>query len=614
MAARNVKVEIPRMGGPKVGGPSRFSNNERAKDQKGTLIRLITVYMRFKKPVIAAIILTLIASGISVLIPYFVGRAFNAFIPELLEVDFGFLYVTVAVIGGLYFSNWIINTVCDVTMLRVSQKLVSVLRSEIFEKLQKLPLSFFDTTSRGDTMSRITNDTDTISGTIAQSATQLAAAVLTLTGSLIVMLSLSIPLTLSVLICVPMVYLLTKVIASRSRSYFYKQQQALGELGGVIEESIYGLKMIKTFSKENAVLDDFAGINERLRLNGASAQTWAGYMMPLMNIINNLTFAVTATVGGILCAKYGLLIGTAVSFMTYSKQFATPLNSVAGLFNNIQSALAGAERVFEILDECEEVPDKDDAIDMPDIKGAIEFKNVCFSYSPGKQILKNISFKVRPGENVALVGETGSGKTTIINLLTRFYDVDSGEILLDGVNIKNIKRECLEKCFSVVLQDTCLFTGTILENIGYSKPDATREEIVAAACLAHADGFIRRLPNGYDTVVYGSRDSLSEGQRQLIAIARALLHSSPILILDEATGSVDTKTEKDIQHALLNLMENRTGITIAHRLSTIRDADNIIVIHNGEICESGNHQALMRQKGRYYKSNMAMHRIEGSEQ
>ena len=602
---RNKKMEMPRMGGPKVGGVARFSNNERAKNQKGTLIRLTAVYLRFKKPMLSAVILTLMSSGISVLIPLFVGKAFNAFIPELMRVDLGLLYAMTAVIVGLYLSNWIINTISSVTILKISQRLVSALRSELFAKLQKLPLSFFDTTQRGDTMSRLTNDTDTISGTIAQSATQLASAALTLIGSFVIMLSLSVPLTLTVLVCVPMVFLLTNVIASRSRRYFYKQQRALGELGGVIEESIYGLKMIKTFSKEDAKLNEFAEINENLRASGTGAQTWAGYMMPLMNIINNLTFAITATVGGVLCAKHGLLIGTAVSFMTYSKQFATPLNSIAGLFNNIQSALAGAERVFEVMDEAEEPPDRGDARSMDDIKGGIEFKNVCFSYIPGKPVLKNISFKVRPGENVALVGETGSGKTTIINLLTRFYDVDSGEILLDGVNIRDIRRESLEKCFSVVLQDTCLFTGTILENIRYSRPEATEEEVRNAAKLARADGFIRRLPNGYNTVVSGSRDSLSEGQRQLIAIARALLHSSPVLILDEATGSVDTKTEKDIQRALLNLMENRTGITIAHRLSTIRDADNIIVIHNGEICESGNHAELMAQKGRYYRANMA---------
>ena len=520
-----------------------------------------------------------------------------------MEQNFGLLGLIAAVIASLYLTNWIIGTICETTMLHVSQKLVSLLRTELFEKLQRLPLSFFDSTPRGDTMSRMANDADTISSTIAQSATQLASAMLTLIGSLIIMLSLSPLLTLSVLICVPLVFLLTKAIASKSRSYFYKQQLRLGELNGIIEESIYGLKMIKAFSKEEDALKGFERVSDELRKSGTGAQTWAGYMMPLMNIINNFTFAVTATVGGILCTKYGLLIGTAVSFMTYSKQFATPLNSVAGLFNNIQSALAGAERVFEILDETEELPDAEDAISLTDVKGEIEFKDVCFSYSKNKKVLSNISFKVRPGQNIALVGETGSGKTTIVNLLTRFYDVDSGEILLDGINIKNIKRKSLEECFSVVLQDTCLFSGTIMENIKYSKPDATDAEVMNAAKLARADSFIKRLPQGYDTFVSGSRETLSEGQRQLIAISRALLCDSPILILDEATGSVDTKTEKEIQRALINLMENRTCIIIAHRLSTIRDSDKIIVINNGEICEEGTHPELLERKGRYYKMN-----------
>lgn len=603
MAKAPGKVEMPRMGGPKVGGVARFSNIERAKDQKGTLKRLVKVYMRFKKAIILAVTLTLLSSGISVLIPYFVGKAFNTFAPGMMEQNFGLLGLIAAVIASLYLTNWIIGTICETTMLHVSQKLVSLLRTELFEKLQRLPLSFFDSTPRGDTMSRMANDADTISSTIAQSATQLASAMLTLIGSLIIMLSLSPLLTLSVLICVPLVFLLTKAIASKSRSYFYKQQLRLGELNGIIEESIYGLKMIKAFSKEEDALKGFERVSDELRKSGTGAQTWAGYMMPLMNIINNFTFAVTATVGGILCTKYGLLIGTAVSFMTYSKQFATPLNSVAGLFNNIQSALAGAERVFEILDETEELPDAEDSISLTDVKGEIEFKDVCFSYSKNKKVLSNISFKVRPGQNIALVGETGSGKTTIVNLLTRFYDVDSGEILLDGINIKNIKRKSLEECFSVVLQDTCLFSGTIMENIKYSKPDATDAEVMNAAKLARADSFIKRLPQGYDTFVSGSRETLSEGQRQLIAISRALLCDSPILILDEATGSVDTKTEKEIQRALINLMENRTCIIIAHRLSTIRDSDKIIVINNGEICEEGTHPELLERKGRYYKMN-----------
>ena len=603
--AQDIKqVNMPRMGGPKVGGIARFSNNERAKDQKGTLMRLIKVYMRFKGTIISAVILTVLASTISVFIPYFVGKAFNAFDSNTQTVNGHMLYIAVGIIAALYITNWIITTISDVTVMTVSQKLVSVLRRELFVKLEKLPLLFFDTTPRGDTMSRITNDTDTISTTIAQSATQLASALFTLIGSLAVMLSLSPLLTLAVLTCVPLVFLLTKILAGHSRKHFYHQQQNLGALNGVIQESIYGLKMIKAFSKEASVLSQFRDINNELKKSGTSAQTWAGYMMPLMNIINNLTFTITAIVGGILCTKYGLLIGTAVSFMSYSKQFATPLNSVAGLFNNIQSALAGAERVFETIDEIEEAPDRLSAIELEKVNGLVEFKNVIFSYDKNTPVLKDISFTVKPGQRTALVGETGSGKTTIVNLLTRFYDADSGSITIDGNDIRNIKRRCLQNCFSVVLQETCLFSGTILDNIRYSKPDATEADVIKAAKLAHAHEFIERLPKGYMTLVSGSQDTLSEGQRQLIAISRALLCDSPILILDEATSSVDTKTEKDIQSALTRLMENRTSIIIAHRLSTIRDSDNIIVIDKGNIIESGTHNELMNKKGLYYKMIM----------
>ena len=326
----------------------------------------------------------------------------------------------------------------------------------------------------------------------------------------------------------------------------------------------------------------------------------AGYMMPLMNVINNFIFAVVAIAGGIMSVKYGLAIGTVVSFLSYSKQFAQPLNSIAGMFNTIQSALAGAERVFETLDSKEEEADIENAIDIENPKGDVTFKNISFSFDKSTPILKNVSFSVKAGTTVALVGETGAGKTTIVNLLTRFYDADSGIILIDNKPIKSLKQSSLRKCFSVVLQDTCLFTGTIMDNIRYSKNDASDDEVISAAKIAHAHGFIEKLPKGYYTMVSGATDNLSQGQRQLIAIARAVLCDSPILILDEATSSVDTKTEKDIQRALLSLMKNRTSFLVAHRLSTIRDADYIMVIGNGKILESGDHKSLMEKKGQYY--------------
>ncbi|GKU26784.1 ABC transporter ATP-binding protein [Clostridium folliculivorans] len=595
------EVKAPSIGGrPGGGGPNRFAPTAKPKNAKGTLSRIIKIYMRWAKTIFVAMVLTVFSSVISVAIPYFIGKTFNTFKISNRTVDtktlVGFLWIIIA----LYITNCIISWVNGVIMLKVSQRLVLVLRTEFFEKMQKLPLKFYDTRSHGDTMSRITNDVDNISSTIAQTTTQLISSVLTLTGSFVVMITLNVPLTFVVLLCIPLVVLLTRLIASRSRSYFLAQQRSLGSLNGVIEENILGLKMVKAFGKQQDVLEQFKEINEKLFESSSKAQTWAGYMMPLMNVINNFIFAIVAIVGGILSVGYGLAVGTVVSFLSYSKQFAQPLNSVAGMFNTIQSALAGAERVFEILDHEEETADIENAIEIANPEGEVSFENVCFSYNKNTPILKDISFNVKAGETVALVGETGAGKTTIVNLLTRFYDADSGNILIDGESITNLKRDSLRNCFSVVLQDTCLFTGTIMDNIRYSQKDATDEQVIEASKIAHAHDFIDKLPKGYQTMVSGATDNLSQGQRQLISIARAVLCDSPILILDEATSSVDTKTEKDIQRALTKLMKNRTSFLIAHRLSTIRDADHIMVIGGGTILERGDHRSLMEKKGRYY--------------
>lgn len=594
------EVKMPSMG-RRTGGPNRFAPKVKPKNAKGTLMRIINIYMRWGKTIFLAMFLTAISSLITVSIPYFVGKIFNYFNINTRTVDIKMLIMFLIIIVVLHLSNFIISTINGVIMLKVSQKLVHTLRTELFNKMQHLPLCFYDTRSHGDTMSRITNDVDNISSTIAQTTTQLISSILTLVGSFLVMINLNIPLTVVVLLCIPLVVLLTKIIASKSRAYFLAQQRSLGELNGVIEENILGLKMVKAFGKQKDVLDNFKAINEELYESSNKAQIWSGYMMPLMNVINNLIFTVVAIVGGILAVGYGLAVGIVVSFLSYSKQFAQPLNSIAGMFNTIQSALAGAERVFEVLDTIEEKEDIEGAIDIENPKGNVEFNNVCFSYDKTTPILNNISFNVKEGETVALVGETGAGKTTIVNLLTRFYDCDSGTIFIDNKPITNLKRESLRKCFSVVLQDTCLFTGTIMDNIRYSQSDASDEEVIMASKIAHAHDFISKLPKGYYTMVSGVTDNLSQGQRQLIAIARAVLCDSPILILDEATSSVDTKTEKDIQNALVKLMKNRTSFLIAHRLSTIREADNIMVIGDGRILESGDHKSLMEKKGQYYE-------------
>ncbi|MCE5221261.1 MAG: ABC transporter ATP-binding protein/permease [Clostridium sp.] len=596
------EAKVPSIGGRMGGhGGNRFAPTAKPKNTKGTLMRIIKIYMRFAKTIFAAMILTAFSSVISVAIPYFIGKTFDTFKITTRTVDTKTIMWLLMIIVALYVANWLISCLNGVIMLKVSQKLVLVIRTEFFEKMQKIPLKFYDTSSHGDIMSRITNDVDNISSTIAQTTTQLISSVLTLVGSFVVMIILNVPLTLVVLLCIPLVMLLTRVIASKSRAYFSAQQKSLGSLNGVIEENILGLKMVKAFGKQQDILKQFEEINEKLYESSNKAQIWSGYMMPLMNVINNLIFAIVAIVGGVLSVRYGLNVGTVVSFMSYSKQFSQPLNSVAGMFNTIQSALAGAERVFEILDNEEECADIQNAIDIEHPNGDVTFENVCFSYDKSTPILNNINFSVKAGESVALVGETGAGKTTIVNLLTRFYDVDSGRILIDNEPITNLKRNSLKKCFSVVLQDTCLFTGTIMDNIRYSQKDATDEQVINAAKIAHAHDFIDKLPKGYHTMMSGATDNLSQGQRQLVSIARAVLCDSPILILDEATSSVDTKTEKDIQHALLSLMKNRTSFLIAHRLSTIIDADYIMVIGDGRILERGNHKSLMDKKGQYYK-------------
>jgi ATP-binding cassette, subfamily B, multidrug efflux pump len=594
------QVEMPRMGGPKVGGSARFAPYQKPKNGGKTLRRLSAIFLRYKRAVVFSFIFTAAASAVSVAVPVLTGKVFNTFDMGTRTVNVQTLTVLLCAIAALYIGGWIANTVSGLLILKVSQKLVFLLRSEFFRKMQRLPLSFYDTTPRGDTMSRITNDVDTISSTIAQSAAQLVSAVLTLTGSLIVMMMLNIPLTLAVFVCVPLVVLLTRTIARQSRTYFYAQQKSLGTLDAQVEESIHGLKMVKAFTKEDETLLRFSRVNRELCTCSTRAQIWAGYMMPLMNVINNLTFTVVAVSGGILCTSQGLAIGTAVTFLGYEKQFVMPLNAIAGLFNTIQSALAGAERVFEVMDQAEETPDVPDAVPFPRPRGDVSFSDVCFSYDKVTPVLRHISFSVPAGHTIALVGETGSGKTTVVNLLNRFYDADSGTIKIDGIDIRSIRRGDLRNCFSVVLQETSLFSGTIMDNIRYSRPGASDSEVKEAARIAHASEFIERLPQRYAAHVSGSADTLSEGQRQLLAIARAVLCNSPILILDEATSSVDTKTEKDIQHALVQLKKGRTCFLIAHRLSTIRDADCILVIDNGEIKENGTHQELMDLHGMYY--------------
>lgn len=564
-------------------------------------MRLVKIFRVRSRLLFVAALLTVVSTMVNIFAPYLAGKAIDTFNINTNTVDVLLLQTILMALVLCYLTRWVIDTFNGVLMARVTQELVKYIRMEFFSKLQRVPLKFYDTRSHGDTMSRITNDVDNISSTISQTTTQLLAGITSITGALVMMLVLSPFLTLVAMVAIPLFLLLTWLITTNSRQYFSGQQQKLGRLNAIIEENIVGLKMVKAFNRQENVLETFKSINLDLRNYSIMAHIWAGFMMPLMNVINNLSFTLIAAAGGMMAVRGMVTIGVVVSFLTYTKQFSMPLNNIAGMFNNIQSAMAGAERVFEILDEVEEVQDKAGSIELLYPRGEVEFSHVSFSYDPGKPVLKDINFRVQPGEVVALVGETGSGKTTIVNLLIRYYELDEGKILIDGTDITSISRKSLRNCFSVVLQDTFLFSGTICDNIRYSRPEATDQEVREAAIVAHADEFITRLPNGYNTVVTGSTDSMSQGQRQLLAIARAVLSKAPILILDEATSSVDTKTEKEIQQALLSLMEHRTSFLIAHRLSTIRDADKIMVIGDGEILESGTHMELMERKGAYYQ-------------
>jgi len=598
-SAPQTEVAIPRMGGGR-GGAGRFKPTEKPKNAWHTLFRLLRIYLKQWNYILIAIVLTLFSALLSLAVPLLIGRAVNTFNIAPTAVDTPLLGRILAALTAAYLANWLVTTLNGWMMAGVSQNLVKSMRQTLYEKLQKLPLKFYDTHPHGDTMSRITNDIDNISSTIAQATTELFSSILNITGSLVMMLVLSIPLTFVALISIPLVLLLTRSIASRSRYNFTQQFRAMGTLGGLIEESIHELKMVKAFHKEEDMIAKFARFNNELLQYSVKAQVWSGLLMPLMNVINNISFGCVACAGGLLSVRGVISVGTIASFITYSKQFGQPLNNIAGMFNSIQSALAGAERVFEIMDEPEEPQDSLTPAALEHPKGAVSFEHVSFSYTENKPVLTDVSFQVAPGQTIALVGETGAGKTTIVNLLTRFYDVTSGSICIDGVDIRDFKRETLRHCFSVVLQDTCLFTGTIADNIRYGNPNASDEEVQNAAKLAHAHSFISRLPQGYRTMVSGSTDNLSQGQRQLLAIARAFLTNAPILILDEATSSVDTRTEKNIQKAMLHLMEGRTSFLVAHRLSTIRDADRIMVIGDQGILESGTHTELMQQKGHYY--------------
>jgi ATP-binding cassette, subfamily B, multidrug efflux pump len=570
---------------------------QQAKDNIGTLKRLWSFLSPQKGWLIAVVVMVIVSSCLSLLGPYLVGRAIDTYIVTK-QTDGFFLvlalllFIYVALSASTFLQNY--------WMIRIAQKTIYAIRKQLFRHFHELPISFFDKRRQGELMSRITNDIDNMSQTFNSTVIQVISSTLTLVGAICVMLWLSPLLTFVTLLVVPMMYIGMRWITNRTQKRFREQQRCLGEMNGFIEEVISGQKVVKMFSQEQRMIDGFLQKNEQLKQAGFWAQTYSGFIPKLMNFLNNASFGLIAGVGGILALKGMISIGVIVVFVEYARQFTRPLNDLANQWNTLLSALAGAERVFEILDMEKEERDETGAISLDHIQGKVEFDHVVFSYDKKQDVIRDVSFSVSPGETVALVGPTGAGKTTILQLLARFYDPDRGHIFIDGCDSRTIKRASLRAHMAFVLQDTFLFEGTIRDNIRYGRLDASDEAVEQAAKWANAHSFITKLPNGYDTVLKQDGSGISQGQKQLLAIARAMVANPSILILDEATSNIDTMTEMKIQEALERLMQGRTCFVIAHRLNTVQNADRILVLNEGKIVEQGTHKSLLKAKGFYY--------------
>ncbi|MBN1623281.1 MAG: ABC transporter ATP-binding protein [Clostridia bacterium] len=597
----------PEMGGMRM-GPGMRGPAEKAKDFKGTLRRLIQYLKPFKVSLVIVVIMSVLGTTSAIVGPKILGNATTEMFRGLMlkmqgvpgaAIDFDKIAVIMAWLIGLYLISSVFTYVNMYIMAAVAQRSVYNMRKELNDKLQRLPLKFFDDKAHGDVLSRVTNDMDNISSTMQQSLTQLISSIITMLGIIIMMLTISPWMTLITLVTLPLSAFATKFIATKSQKQFKIQQKTLGQLNGHVEEMYTGHKIVKAYGKEEDSIKEFDQINEELYEAGWKAQFISGIIMPAMGFINNIGYVIVTVAGSIFVTKGTIAIGDVQAFIQYSRQFTQPIAQTANIANVIQSTIASAERVFEILDEKEEIKEVENPVKLENPRGDVTVEHVSFGYSENNILMKDMTLDVKQGSTIAIVGPTGAGKTTLVNLLMRFYEVNGGRITIDGVNINDMRRGDLRSIFGMVLQDTWLFNGTIRDNIAYGLENATDEQIIEAAKAAHADHFIRTLPDGYDTVLNEEASNISQGQKQLLTIARAILANPAVLILDEATSSVDTRTEAYIQHAMLEMMKVRTSFVIAHRLSTIRDADTILVMNEGDIIETGNHEELMQKNGFY---------------
>lgn len=626
------------------GGPAgMLMPVQKPKNFKATFLRLVSYFRPYTFRLLLVFLATILSTTFSIFSPKLMGDATTDLFQGVVKkikgvpgggVDFSQILHLIEILGVLYVFSSVLSYVQQYVMAGVAQRAVFDLRKKVNEKLSRLPIKYYDTHPHGEILSRFVNDFDNISSTLQQSLTQLISAVITFVGVFIMMLTISPLLTLAVVVTLPLSFVITKLIAKRSQTFFIRRQRTLGELNGHIEEMFTGHQVVKAYGYEEKAKQRLKEINERYYEAAWKAQFVTGIMMPMMNFIGNIGYVLVSVLSGILVTYKRIQIGDILAFIQYSRQFSQPINQLSSISNVIQSTLASSERVFEILDEQEEVDIEKGAVRATSnetvqpvnqtsdlqasdaqvsmrgaIQGRVQFQHVTFRYQPDVPLIEDLNLDVDPGQTIAIVGPTGAGKTTLINLLMRFYELDQGKISIDGMDISQIHRDVLRRILGMVLQDTWLFNGTIRENIAYGREDATEEQVIEAAKAAFIDHFIRSLPDGYDTVLNEEASNVSQGQKQLLTIARAILANPSILILDEATSSVDTRTEVQIQHAMKRLMQGRTNFVIAHRLSTIRDADCILVMDHGQIVEQGTHEQLLAQNGFYsdlYNSQFAV--------